>query len=355
MDLTIKPQHISEMKENLNDLPTEILSHIFNLAAQDHGPVYFPISKQNRSPQLVISHVCSHWRRVALCTPELWSDTLLAYSGPGRVIDLHEQWLLRAGNSPVTLSIRFPHLLDGDEVASALQRISLPFQVKRLFLDLMYEQFEKLSNLPETTLSDLAVLELDISLPDDGDVNIRPLHFITRLQSLTLSGEQSLDVWFDKLSAILPWSQLRSVDVRNIGSANLHPIVDILRQIPMLQRLNLYLNERRIDVFETLTMPYLRDFQLVIAMERREFDKVLRCFTCPSLEKFTLSSNTTSWTFQTTVVHFQFSPFYKMRLCYARFLFHAMLYWMIQPLMVYHMAFLDDISGGLIWTLYTMF
>src|SRR6266576_3518237 len=293
----IKPQNDSKIEEAHNRLPNEILSHIFILAAQDHGPVYFPISIDNRSIQLVISHVCSHWRKVALCTFELWNNTLLFYSGPGRVIDLHEQWLLRAGNSPVTLSIRFSGLLDGDEVASALQRISLPFQVKRLCLDLIYEQFEKLSNLPETALSDLAALELDISLPDQVDANITPLHFITRLQSLTLHSE-GLDVWFDRLSTILPWSQLRSVDVGNVGSANLHPIVDALRQIPMLQRLNLYLNERRIDVFEDLTMPYLRDFQLDIAMERREFDKVLRCFTCPSLEIFTLSSNT-SWTFQT--------------------------------------------------------
>jgi hypothetical protein len=166
----IKPQNVSEMEGDLNHnrLPNEILSHVFILAAQDHGPVYFPVSKNHRTPQLVISHVCSHWRTVALRTSELWSNTQLAYTeenGPERVIDLHKQWLLRAGKFPVTLSIKFSRSLDGDEVASALQRISLPFQVKRLCLELFYDQFEKLSNLPETTLSNLAALDLRIALP----------------------------------------------------------------------------------------------------------------------------------------------------------------------------------------------
>ncbi|KAF8348899.1 hypothetical protein F5887DRAFT_540832 [Amanita rubescens] len=284
----IKPQNVSEMEEDLNHnrLPNEILSHIFTLAAQDHGPVYFPISKKNRSPQLVISHVCSHWRRVALCTPELWSNTELAYTeknGLERVIDLHKQWLLRAGKFPVTLSIEFEPSLDGDKVASALQKISLPFQIKSLCLNLFYDQFEKLSNLPETTLSDLAALDLRITLPDcEAVVNITLPHFITRLQSLTLDSEGLVaDDWFHKLRTSLPWGQLR------------------LRQIPMLQILDLYLD---IDVFENLTMPCLLDFLLAIDMEDnegRELDKVLCCFTCPSLENFTLYANHTPWTFKT--------------------------------------------------------
>src|SRR6266576_4511528 len=67
---------------NHNILPNEILGHVFIQVAQDHGPVHFPIRKGNTPPQLAILHVCSHWRRVALGTPELWSNTLLEVAHP---------------------------------------------------------------------------------------------------------------------------------------------------------------------------------------------------------------------------------------------------------------------------------
>ncbi|KAF8351746.1 hypothetical protein F5887DRAFT_847503, partial [Amanita rubescens] len=89
--------------------PNEILNRIFILVAQDHGPVHFPIDEMEVPPQFAISHVCSHWRRVALRTPELWSNTRLAYPEI-RILDAldkpmylcyWQRWLLRAGTFPV--------------------------------------------------------------------------------------------------------------------------------------------------------------------------------------------------------------------------------------------------------------
>ena len=50
--------------------PNEVLSHIFILLALGYGTVTFPIPNNNASPQLIVSHVRSRWRRVALRTPE---------------------------------------------------------------------------------------------------------------------------------------------------------------------------------------------------------------------------------------------------------------------------------------------
>ena len=56
--------------------PIEILSRIFVSLTLDCGTVNFPLRRSGDVlPQLLVSHVCSHWRRVALHTPELWSDT----------------------------------------------------------------------------------------------------------------------------------------------------------------------------------------------------------------------------------------------------------------------------------------
>ena len=67
-------------------LPNKVLSHIFVLLALDHGPVKFPIIKDNAPPQMALSHVCSHWRRVVLQTLRLWSDTHFAIQGMTLVV-----------------------------------------------------------------------------------------------------------------------------------------------------------------------------------------------------------------------------------------------------------------------------
>lgn len=94
-------------RNHANRLPNEVLSRIFILIARERGPVDFPFRKRNIPPQLNLSHVCSHWRSVALRTSELWSNTSFYGSLDSSNIRIHQRWLLRAGTFPVTLSIPF--------------------------------------------------------------------------------------------------------------------------------------------------------------------------------------------------------------------------------------------------------
>lgn len=162
-------------------LPNEVLGHIFILLAFGYGPVVFPFLKSDTPPQLAVSHVCSHWRSVALCTTELWSNTHLIYprDDSGHLIDLHRQWIIRARTLPVTLSIALLAFFDGDKLANALQIILLDIQVnlKTLSLCLTYEEIMALTTLPEATVSGLSELEFDISFPNDN-VNIRITHIL---------------------------------------------------------------------------------------------------------------------------------------------------------------------------------
>ncbi|KAF9810052.1 hypothetical protein IEO21_07134 [Rhodonia placenta] len=95
-------------------LPVELLAHIFYL-----GLVYLPdASEEGRSgpcPQynahtvkalpseIVVSHVCSRWRNIALNTPKLWTQInlsrLIIYNKVG-------SYLERSQNSPVDISLR---------------------------------------------------------------------------------------------------------------------------------------------------------------------------------------------------------------------------------------------------------
>ncbi|KAF8650685.1 hypothetical protein AX14_008572 [Amanita brunnescens Koide BX004] len=271
---------------NHNRLPNEVLGHIFILLALEHGAVRFPIQKHNYPPQLVVSHVCSHWRRVALRTPELWSDTDLIYprNGPrNHLICLHHRWLFRARTFPITLRIQ-NMMLDDSILASALQDILFPIQVKRLRLSLTWENFMALSTLPEAVLSGLSEFELDLTFNGGtADVSINDQHpLITRLRSVTFHSNQ----FPLPLSPNLPWNQLRSLNF-DADIADLQLIFGILRQTPMLEALSLEIFH--IDVSEELTMPSLRTF-VVVAADLPDVDKILRSFKCPSLTKFSLNS-----------------------------------------------------------------
>ena len=286
---------------NHNVFPNETLRHVLILVAQAHGPVNFPIRTGNLPPQLAISHVCSHWRKVALHTAELWGHTHLAYRPldlhlPDRV-RLHQRWLLRAASFPVTLSICFDGASDNYEIASALQKIVLPLQVRRLRLDLTCGGFMALSTLPETALPGLTELELMLTPPDDGGevVNMNnPPYFITKLRSVTFkSGE--MDSWFDQLSPSLPLGKLRSLECR-MYMTHPHPILKILRQLPTLQVLSLTVFESHIPDLEEQSpiMPSLLDIYLDVdpdVIDGIQLDKILRSFTCHSLTKFTLSTS----------------------------------------------------------------
>ena len=295
---------------NHNVLPNELLSRVFILVAQVHGPVKFPIPKRNLPPQLAISHVCSHWRKVALRTAELWGNTRLSYPQkyhPGHVVLLHQRWLLRATSVPVTLSISFDGSeLDDDEIPSALEKIILPLQVKKLRLNLTCKEFGALSTFPETALPGLTELELELTPPEDESEVMpnmtNPPHFITKLRSLKF-GPGERGTWFDQLSPSLPWAQLRSLGC-HMCMIDLHPILDILRQLPTLQVLSLTVFEFNIvdiDLEGQLNMPSLRDIYLDVdgdVVNGKQLDRILRGFTCPSLTKFKLSTNA-YWTCET--------------------------------------------------------
>ena len=307
---------------NMNLLPNEILGRVFTLVVRDHGlPVAFPMRKGITPPQLVISHVCSHWRRVALCTPELWSNTQLTYLAdidPQRLAHLtwlHQRWLARAGTFPVSLSISFDDSgsMKDYEIANALQRIILPFRVKRLHLALSYQTFMNLTISPslESALSDFTEVSVNLTVLGDETVSseeINNQYFIPRLRSITFETLDwiPLDCWLRLNHQSLPWSQLRSVEVDDIALDDLELLVNILHQIPMLQALKLGACPFHFDSLQkTLTMSSLLDFSLKLDVEEDmvyvNYDKILRSFICPSLTKFKLHGSS-YWTTETVEI-----------------------------------------------------
>ncbi|KDR85569.1 hypothetical protein GALMADRAFT_370316 [Galerina marginata CBS 339.88] len=81
-------------------LPAELMSCIFTLAFSAF-PTYLPPPGRTSSP-LALCHVCIRWRKVALNTPELWTDVVFRYErnlNPYKTMDLVEEWFARCGPS----------------------------------------------------------------------------------------------------------------------------------------------------------------------------------------------------------------------------------------------------------------
>ncbi|KAF8628535.1 hypothetical protein AX15_003829 [Amanita polypyramis BW_CC] len=177
----------------IDRLHAELLSHIFTLCCP--GPrVLSHIGWINRPPQLDISHVCSWWRQVALGTGTLWND-IIVDSTSDKCVGIAQEWLLRAGKSPVTFN---SHVW-----GSPFVPFLAPFRLRSLSLILSPVELSALQQLPDDALSSLEHLSLHIPC---GDIQLHltdaqcPALKSVSLSLVTLSpGSKDIS---------LPWGQL---------------------------------------------------------------------------------------------------------------------------------------------------
>ena len=166
----------------------------------------------------------------------------------------------------VTLSIMFDEAFAEEDLSHALQKILLCIHLKKLHLDLCYEQFIALSTLPDAALSHLLEFELNIAFLDDNiNINMNDLHpLISQLQSIRFHFDQpSPGAWIDFLCPCLPWSQLQNLDF-GVNVADPHLIFCILQQMPVLEGLALFVSGTSMP--EQVTMSSLWDLILKLHM-----------------------------------------------------------------------------------------
>ncbi|KAE9390072.1 hypothetical protein BT96DRAFT_356034 [Gymnopus androsaceus JB14] len=91
---------IPKAKCHVNSLPVEILQEVFVYCLPDRE---WRLDK-SPPPQLILSHICSRWRDIALCYPRLWSTFMIVFPVP-RHIPMVKMWLERSGQYPLNLYI----------------------------------------------------------------------------------------------------------------------------------------------------------------------------------------------------------------------------------------------------------
>ncbi|KAF8872615.1 hypothetical protein BD779DRAFT_1805441 [Infundibulicybe gibba] len=110
-------------------------------------------------PRLILSHVCSVWREVALDTPKLWTDITLSLRRLGLSVHRHaiiSAWLSRSSPCPVSLQV---YHSAGE---SFFENLILPNlrRCRNLDLETLGAELQQLLSLPTGTLSDLEDIQI---------------------------------------------------------------------------------------------------------------------------------------------------------------------------------------------------
>lgn len=169
---------------SMSTLPPEILTEIFvHCLPQEQ----FPVPSCREAP-LLLTHVSSQWRTLALSTPELWAALHVDYKDPVEDIPATELWLSRSGSCPLSLSIAIdfneqPH----QEILDLLCRHShrwrhIRFDFRRLYCAAMYNLELAHGNLTQLTTFEFHTR--DISNPNVSQIT-NLLSFAPQLREVT--------------------------------------------------------------------------------------------------------------------------------------------------------------------------
>jgi hypothetical protein len=165
--------------------------------------------------QIILSHVCSRWRHLALSTCELWSSVFITWFD-ARSKQLANEWLSKAARYPVSISISsICSCSDWDtasdvefDIQTELKDFLSAYNIKMLDLPIYSKTWPQLtlvlSELPDENMSFLEKLSLT-ELDEGGSLFLDDARY-SRLQFLQLAGR------FDGTSFVLPWNALRELD-----------------------------------------------------------------------------------------------------------------------------------------------
>ncbi|KAG1792691.1 uncharacterized protein HD556DRAFT_1293420 [Suillus plorans] len=219
-------------------LPLEILTTIFTyIVEEDTFKSHTGTPRPNGAPiSMIITHVCRHWRQVALECPTLWAslncvsadclDMMLERSKKIALVVIYR--------SPGSLRKCFQQILSQLPRIKFLQLCSYPWDVNRI-LDCLSSQPAPLLQSFKFSVAGKSNYRVMGSISDAVFQGRAPL-----LRSVEL-----MECTFSWTSCI--FSGLRTLDVRRIGSASyptLSQLLSTLRRMPELEQLTLGLSSR---------------------------------------------------------------------------------------------------------------
>ena len=281
---------------NINNFPSEILEEIF-LRFVSPSKVHLsasPFISSHCSPAspYVISKICKQWRSIALKLGHLWTHLHVLDPQKIGIVQHLEEWMNRAGNLPLCLSLRQYGFYD-DQASIAVATLFLNSlhrcQSFEMIVRTPLEDFglKNFTRVPSTSLESVNVwykdsLWADVELLTNLLLNtpslrtirwcsLGPLDAVSHswgnLRELSINCTRTFADFLDALS------HCQNLESLKIGDS----FDDVLQQsviLPRLTHLSFLLDMGREEILTSLTLPALAELELVL-FRRLEWDPVL--------------------------------------------------------------------------------
>ncbi|KAF8637799.1 hypothetical protein AX17_002569 [Amanita inopinata Kibby_2008] len=221
-------------------LPDDILREIFIQYTDAYGRVTIPLYlNADCPPQLVLSHVCSSWRTLALSTGRIWSNVKVDQPADlEKPFDASITWLQRAGTVPVSLELTIPLFMFSNnfKLATLFQGPLRPVRITLLDLSIAFDRIAELFALPDDALPHVQEIRIATVIEPDFLPSRTP-SFICHTRYL-LCGPAHVDNYVLRMVAF-PWGQMRHLSLCTPMTAT--DCLDLLSQMISLEQCQLRL------------------------------------------------------------------------------------------------------------------
>ncbi|KIM37498.1 hypothetical protein M413DRAFT_423412 [Hebeloma cylindrosporum] len=248
-------------------LPPEIVQEIFHHCMAFNYPDESPLPS---TAPLLLTQICSAWRKIALNTPELWSNVVLEFIGLSdarlqAVQELAKLWIERCGSRLYTIKLT-THLPQGFQMANPLSDLLRlkPATISALDLELPAEHLKYFNDHPlEMQFENLESINV---IPVEPKGRVPSVWFHTtpifesapKLKRVQL--EFSTNIY--ELSELrFPWSQLTHLVIDSVNGWCPSDMFSVFKQCQMLQTCDISIERQGVE-FEDVYHPHLTKLNL---------------------------------------------------------------------------------------------
>jgi len=263
----------------VDHIPNEILAHIFELA-------YFSAEQPDNTLRSVILQTSSHFRRVALTTPSLWSKYHLTQGNIDKSLPVldHDLGLSKEHTLDIHLSCFWPA-----DVTAQVMAILLPRSPRWRHLSITTPNtdiFTYLENIPAPALESLHLSHFSSERRLSLEVHPICSGRLPNLSRLFLR-----NVSLDNVN--IPLRQLSSLELRGYGTWPQYAALkdalggsETLRELVLhVKPVLVFLDLQRMPNEEPINLPALRTFTVHTSeWLTHDIARLIRTFECPSIE-----------------------------------------------------------------------
>lgn len=216
-------------------LPTEVLTYIFRLAITKEAAFV-----RGKTTPLLLGGVCNKWRSIAWSTPLLWNKLTLRVSSKSSCWrpDLLHYWLLRAGTSPLYISVDAEH--ETESTLSIIKDIVIVLMTRS-------EYWRSVDFLLPRSCHDMLK---DVPLPIIKRVVLRPpmctiSAFNNPPPMFTAAPElREVELFrYEVFATFLPWVQLQHFKSQSMTIRNFLQLLQVSSNLEICEIDNIYFSD----------------------------------------------------------------------------------------------------------------